>query len=81
MVCLKDSVIWKDGKPYSNVQRPSLWRSNYSAVMDTTLKLQGFKPFHYSFCTLFAKISFQSDGIKFTQVMLKQNGKYILYVL
>lgn len=68
---LKDFVAWGAGKTYSEVQRISLWDSNYSAVTDINLKLQGFKIFHYSFCTPFAMISFQSDGFKFTQVMLE----------
>lgn len=66
---LKDFVAQGAGKTYSEVQRIRLWDSNYSTVMDINLKFLGFKIFHYSFCTPFAMISFQSDGFKFTQVM------------
>jgi len=44
---LKDFVAWGARKPYSELQRISLWDSNYSAVKDINLKLLGFKIFHY----------------------------------
>lgn len=68
---LTDFVAWGPGKPYLEVQRNSLWDSNYFAVKDINLKLLGFKIFHYSSRTPFPMISFQSEGFKFTQVMLE----------
>lgn len=74
-------MVWGTRKSYSEVQRIRLWDCNYSAVRGINLKLPGFKIFHYASCIPFAVIPFQSDGFKFTQVMLEQDREYAFYVL
>lgn len=68
---LKVFGAWGTRKPHPEVQRTRLGDSNYLRVKDINLKLVGFKIFHYSSCTPFAMKSFQSDGLKFRQVMLE----------